>query len=256
MENEIVISLKNVSKTFHAKRRSGNTIRERVLGLFTNRVVEQNIYALQNINIDIRKGETFGIVGRNGSGKSTLIHLIMGSMRPDKGSHIETKGVMMRLSLGMGMDKNLSARDNIYVNGSILGLSFKQIGTIFYDILDFAGLREFVDIPIKNYSKGMKARLNFSIAMYANADIFLLDEFFGGVGDKDFKKKSDKAFKDQLLKGKTIVIVSHDLGTIKKFCDRAIWINKGVPEIVGPSEDVVNAYKESFKKTESHSNMN
>lgn len=206
----------------------------------------KEIKALNDINLKVRKGEIFGIIGRNGSGKSTLINLIMGTIPPDRTGKISTKGKLMRLSLGLGVDPNLSARDNIYVNGSIIGLSFKKIGSIFDDIIEFAGLEEFINTPVKFYSKGMKQRLMFSIAMHANADIFLLDEFFGGTGDEDFKKKSDIAFRQSILEGRTIVIVSHSMQIISKYCDRTVWLDKGKIVEMGKTEKVVSAYKASF----------
>jgi len=211
---------------------------------------KKEIQALKDLNLKIKKGEIFGVIGRNGSGKSTLINIIMGSIPANKGSKIITRGKMMRLSLGLGVDDNLSARDNIYVNGSIIGLSFKTIGAIFNDIIEFAGLDEFVDTPVKFFSKGMKQRLMFSIAMHADADVFLLDEFFGGTGDEDFKKKSDEAFRRKILEGRTIIIVSHSMRIITKYCDRAIWLNKGKTIKMGKTEDVVTAYKQSFVKNQ------
>jgi len=224
------------------------SIRERFTKLLGANHNKKEIKALKELNLKIKRGEIFGIIGRNGSGKSTLINIIMGSIPADKGGKITTRGRMMRLSLGLGVDLNLSARDNIYVNGSIIGLSFKKIGSIFNDIIDFAGLGEFVDTPVKFFSKGMKQRLMFSIAMHADADVFLLDEFFGGTGDEDFKKKSDEAFRRTILEGRTIVIVSHSMQIIKKYCDRALWLNKGKAIKIGKTEDVVMAYKQSFEK--------
>lgn len=247
-KDEIVIRLKNVSKTFYSKQNGAASIRDFTLGMFSKRGETKVVKALQNINLEIKKGETFGIIGKNGSGKSTLIHLMMQSMKPDKGSIIETKGVMLRLALGMGMDPNLSARENIYVNGSILGLSFKYIGSILDEIIEYANLEEFIDMPVKHFSKGMHARLKFSIALHANAEILLLDEFFGGVGDQDFRKKSTRAFKQVILEGRTIVMVSHAVQNVKKHCTRAIWIDKGQMKMMGSSADVVDAYIESFKQ--------
>lgn len=215
--------------------------------MFARKKGSQLIKAVQNVSFDVVSGEVFGIIGSNGSGKSTLINLIMGSMRPDRGSLIRTKGRIMRLALGMGIDPNLSARDNVYINGSILGLSFRQIGEKFEEILNFAGLTEFVDVPVKNFSSGMRQRLTFSIAMHANADIFLLDEFFGGVGDIDFKKKSNEAFRQTIIDGKTIIMVSHSMSIIKKYCTRVMWIDKGVPKLVDKPEIVIPMYKESFE---------
>ncbi len=251
MDSEQVIQLSNVSKTFRVRENPKQSIRELVTGVLRPNSKMHQIKALQNINLEIHRGETFGIIGRNGSGKSTLLHLIMGAMKPDKGGEIKTNGKMMRLALGMGVDPNLSARENIYVNGSILGLTFKEIGHSFYDMIDFAGLGEFIDTPVKYYSKGMKQRLLFTIAMHAESDIFLLDEFFGGVGDEDFRKKSDDAFKQRILEGKTIVIVSHAMAVIKKFCKRAVWIDKGIQRTMGDTEVVIKDYMDSFKVVKS-----
>ena len=204
------------------------------------------ITALHDINFKVNEGEIFGIIGRNGSGKSTLLHLLMGSIKADKGSIIETNGKLMRLALGMGTDDNLTARENIYVNGSVIGLSFKKIGELFDEIISFAGLESFVDTQVKFFSKGMKQRLLFAIAMNAEADIFLLDEFFGGVGDEDFKKKSDEAFKKKILEGSTIIIVSHSMQTISKHCKKVLWLDKGKMKMMGKTEKVIEAYKKSF----------
>ena len=248
MKGQIVVHIEDVSKSFYARRTKNETIRDTLINLISSKQSGQLIKAVQNVSFKVEAGEVFGIIGSNGSGKSTLINLMMGSMRPDKGSLIKTKGRIMRLALGMGIDPNLSARDNVYINGSILGLSFRQIGERFDEILEFADLLKFVDVPVKNFSSGMRQRLTFSIAMHANADIFLLDEFFGGVGDVDFKEKSDKAFRQTIIDGKTIVIVSHSMGTIKKYCNRALWLDKGVPRIIGHPDEVIPLYKASFKK--------
>jgi len=249
MNSEIAISLKNIYKTFRIRTSGENTIRERISSLLRLKKQNvQNIVALQNINIEIVKGESFGIIGRNGSGKSTLLNIMMESISPDKGGIVNTHGRIMRLALGLGIDPNLSARDNIYVNGSIIGLSFKQIGDIFENIIDFSELHDFIDTPVKFYSKGMKQRLMFSIAMYADADIFLLDEFFGGTGDKDFRIKSDNAFNERIINGKTNIIVSHSMQVIKKHCKRVLWLDKGKIIELGNVNRVTKLYIEDVTK--------
>ncbi len=247
MDEQIVISLKNITKSYKIRANQPNSVREYVLSMLKKGGQTNKLIALSNINLDIYKGEVFGVIGSNGSGKSTLLNLIMESIRPDKGGKVLTTGKIMRLSLGMGMDPNLSARDNIYVNGSLLGLSFKKIGLLFNDIVQFAGLQKFVDVPVKLYSKGMMAKLKFSIAMHADAEIFLLDEFFGGVGDKEFKAKSNKMFEKSILTNNTIVIVSHNLKLIKKYCSRALWLEHGKAMKMGEPKDVVDEYKKSGK---------
>ena len=224
-QEETVISLNNVSKTFGSnnvsKTKGRNAPPNRTFLEFTRQLFKRKekvlIHALDNVSLNVSKGEILGVIGRNGSGKSTLLSIILGSIKPDDGAEVTTRGSVMRLSLGLGIDKNLSARDNIYINGTILGLSFKKIGQIFDDIIDFADLQEYIDVPVKHYSRGMIQRLVFAIAMHADSDIFLLDEFFGGVGDQDFRKKSDQAFINKINEGKTIVIVSHSSNIILKY---------------------------------------
>ena len=186
--------------------------------------------------------------GLSGSGKSTLINIMMGNIAPDKGGSVKTVGKVMRLSLGIGVDKNLTARENIYVNGSMIGLKFREISAVFNKIIEFADLKDFIDTPVKYYSKGMLNRLLFSIAIYANADVFLLDEFFGGVGDADFKQKSDEAFNNFIVEEKTVVLVSHSVALIRKHCKRCMWLEKGEAKLIGPTDEVINAYQKYQKK--------
>ncbi len=217
------IDIKNLSKTFsfHEKETS---IAKKLASLVTkakkNRV-------LSDINLQINKGEVIGIIGKNGSGKSTLLKLILGVIEPDEGSSMKTDGKILRLALGLGFDMNLTARDNIYVNGAILGMSFKTIGKAFNDIINFAEIENFVDTPLKFFSSGMRSRLSFAIAIHAEADIYLIDEFFGDVGDEIFKQKSQKAFENNLLSGKTILLVSHSLETIYELSDRVYVLKEG-----------------------------
>lgn len=248
MSNNNAIYLYSVNKTYKDRNKEDNSILNLVKNLKNKGKRNKYFKALENIDFKVEKGEAVGIIGRNGSGKSTLVNLIMGSIKPDRGSVIETEGRKIRLALGMGVDNNLSGRDNIYVNGSILGMSFKKIGLIFNDIVEYADLIKFIDTPVKFYSKGMRQRLLFSIAMHAEADIFLLDEFFGGVGDQDFKKKSEAAFEKKILEGSTIVFVSHNMHVIKKYCTRVLWIHKGKMEMLGETDEVISAYMKSFEK--------
>jgi ABC-2 type transport system ATP-binding protein len=247
MDN-IAIEVSNLSKSFSMINKEGRNIREKILRPFSSKHKVKKITALTDINFTVNKGEFFGIIGKNGSGKSTLLNCIMGSIRPDKGSVVNTNGKIIRLALGMGFDPNLSARDNIYINGSILGLSFKEIGTVFEDIIGFAELERFVDVPVKQYSSGMQAKLKFSVAIHAKADIFLMDEFFGGVGDISFRKKSTKVFNDTFLDGRTIIHVTHQLETIKKHCKRVLVIDKGRQIGLGHPDEMIPLYSSLFKK--------
>lgn len=249
MADDIVIKLENVSKTFYVRESNVDSIRDRIFNIFKSNN-QREIKALQNVNLEIKRGEFFGIIGRNGSGKSTLLKLIMGAFPPDEGGIIETNGKIIRLALGMGFDPGLSARENIYINASILGLTFKRIGLIFDDIIGFAELEDFVDTPVKFYSSGMRSRLSFAIAVHAEADIFLMDEFFGGVGDISFKEKSEEVFRKSFIDGRTIIHVSHQLRTIENHCNRVLMMNNGIAEAIGSVQEILPLYKQQFiKKT-------
>ena len=243
MSEATVIRAQNLYKTFTVREKTVRSLRGLVLNFRDFQHKKHTIPALRDINFEVKQGEIIGIIGRNGSGKSTLLNLIIGSMRPDKGSILHTRGRIIRLALGMGFDPNLSARHNIYVNGSILGLTFKRIGQIFHDIIAFADLEDFVDTPIKFYSSGMRSRLAFSIAVYAEADIFLMDEVFGGVGDEQFKEKSKKIFKTAFLDKRTILFVSHSLSNIVEYSDKVLLIDRGTQLAFGDPTDVVAEYR-------------
>jgi len=243
--NKAVI-VENLNKTFSVRERTNKTIRDSLLRFYQQKGERRHIKALDNINFSVKEGEFFGIIGRNGSGKSTLLKILIEAYRPDKGSKIITNGKMIRLALGLGFDKNLSARDNIYINGSVLGLSFKKIGKIFDTIIEFSELKNFVDTPIKHYSSGMEAKLKFAIAIHAEADIFLMDELFGGVGDVSFQKKSQKVFKETILNGRTIILVSHNKTIVQEFCHRVLLLDRGKQIAIGPPSEIIPMYEKLF----------
>ena len=234
------IEVSNLNKTFYLDKK-GISIKDKLIALFSRRK-RPAFKALTNINLEVKKGEFLGIIGHNGSGKSTLLKLIIGAMDADEGSIIKTKGKIIRLALGLGFDPNLTARDNIYLNGTILGLSFKKIGKKFDEIIDFAGIEKFVDTPIKFYSSGMASKLSFAIAMHAEADIFLIDEFFSDVGDEAFKQKSQKAFENNIIDGKTIIHVTHSLSLIDKRSDRILILENGNAKMYDNPNEALNFY--------------
>jgi len=240
MQNDIAIKLENINKTFTIHDR-GNTIRERVFASFTGKSTRK-LKALTDINLEIKKGEFFGIVGLNGSGKSTLVQIMNKAIPPDKGGKVTLNGTAIRLSLGMGFNDELTARQNIMVNSSVLGMTIREIKGKLDEMIDFAELNDFIDTPVKYFSSGMKSKLMFSIAVNAEAEIFLMDEFFGGVGDVNLKKKADHVFHERLVKGKTIVHVSHQLETIRKYCDRVLLLNKGVAVKIGKPDEVLSGF--------------
>jgi ABC-2 type transport system ATP-binding protein len=240
-KKEISIQLKNVSKTFSLSEKSHTTLKQSVFNLFKVNSSKQ-FKALNDINLAIHKGETIGIIGRNGSGKTTLTKIMSGSFIPDKGGEVIKVGTSLLLNLGVGYSHELTARDNIYVNGSTLGLRKKEIDVIFDDIIQFAELEEFVDVKIKNYSSGMIQRLSFSTAIYANADILFLDEVFA-VGDEKFKAKAINVLEENWIKGRTAILVSHSIGLIEKYCSRTIFMEKGNMLFFGDTKTAIELYK-------------
>ena len=240
-----MISLKNVSKTFTLAEFPIDSLKQKIFTLFRKQNI-RSFKALDNINIEIEKGETIGIIGRNGSGKTTLTKVMAGTFRPDKGGVVKRNGNMMLMNLGVGMSHELTAMENIYINGSALGLKKKKIDKLVNEILTFAEIEEFANTKIKYYSTGMIQRLSFSIAVNAGADIIFLDEVFA-VGDEKFKRKAIKVFEQAWLEGRTVVMVSHSLNNIKKYCDRAIYLKKGKMVFLGDVEKALELYYEDNK---------
>lgn len=243
---DIAIRLENVQKTFRVRQYPSKTIREKLLSAFTPNPIKV-IHAIKPVSFEIKKGEFFGIVGRNGSGKTTLMNIMSQVYLPDKGGKAQINGIHMKLSLGLGFNNELTARQNVYINASLLGLTFREIGKHFDEIIDFAELEGFVDTPVKYFSRGMKTRLGFAIALHARAEIFLLDEVFGGVGDITFVRKAANAFKRSIVEGKTIVLISHSNETIRANCSRVMLMEKGETLAIGKPNDIVNAYEYLFK---------
>ena len=242
-ENE-VLALKSINKTYRVWDRRSSTIREWVFNFSTQRK-RHEIAALKNIDLSVESGKILGIIGRNGSGKSSLLKIIIGAIKPDSGT-VEKKGKLMRLELGKGFDGNLSARENVFLNGLLLGLGKEEIRDKMDEIIGFGELEEFVDTKLKYFSKGMKSRLAFGIAIHAKTDILLFDEFFGGVGDVTFKRKSQEIFLNEFIKNKTVVIVSHSLSMVKQVCDEVVLLEKGEIIKTGPPDEVVKTYEDMF----------
>ncbi|MGC4035393.1 MAG: ATP-binding cassette domain-containing protein [Chitinophagaceae bacterium] len=192
------------------------------------------------MSLDVLKGESIGLIGRNGSGKSTLTKLLAGVYKTDTGT-IEINGSTMLMNLGVGMSHELTARENIYVSGSVLGLKIKEVDAIFDKIVDFAELRDFIDTKIKFFSSGMVARLGFSIAVNAGADIMFLDEIFA-VGDMKFQEKAIKVFESSWIEGKTVVLVSHTMDIIQRYCQRSAYLRKGELIYFGDTKTAVELY--------------
>lgn len=239
MKNEIAIIAKDISKTFHISEDSHNTVKHRLFNLFNPRR-RKDVAALRLTSLEIKRGECIGLIGRNGCGKTTLTKVLAGVYPTDTGQ-VKINGSTMLMNLGVGMSHELTARENIYVSGSVLGLKIKEVDQLFDKIIDFAEVRDFVDTKIKFFSSGMMARLAFSIAVNAGADIMFLDEIFS-VGDMKFQEKAIKVFESSWIEGKTVVLVSHGMDVVSKYCNRAAFMKDGRVEFFGETEKAIQLY--------------
>lgn len=239
MTKALAIQAKGISKTFHISEDSHNTVKHRLFNLF-NPPRSKKVEAIKPMDFEIYKGECIGLLGRNGCGKSTLIRLLAGVYPCDTGT-INIYGNTLLMNLGVGMSHQLTARENIYVSSSVLGLKIKEIDNIFDQIVDFAELRDFVDTKIKYFSSGMVARLGFSIAVNAGADIMFLDEIFA-VGDMRFQEKAIKVFESSWIEGKTVILVSHGMDVVKKYCNRTAFMKNGSLVYFGDTEKAIQMY--------------
>jgi ABC-2 type transport system ATP-binding protein len=244
--DEIAIKVSNVSKSFKLPHEKNSSVKSFIVNPFKKRTFEKQ-EVLKNINFEIKRGEFFGIVGRNGSGKSTLLKLLAGIYSPDKG-HIQINGKLTPfIELGVGFNPELTGRENVYLNGALLGFNRKEMNVLYDEIVEFAELEKFMDQKLKNYSSGMQVRLAFSIAIQAKTDILLLDEVLA-VGDTSFQRKCFDYFM-QLKKDKqTVVLVTHDMGAVRQYCDRAMLIDAGKIIDNGKAEDIAQAYQRLFSE--------
>jgi ABC-2 type transport system ATP-binding protein len=241
MSSNIAIKAVNVSKTFHITEDSHNTVKGRLFNLF-NPPRAKLVEALKKTDFEVMQGECIGFIGRNGCGKSTLTKILAGVYPSDTGS-IKINGTTMLMNLGVGMSHELTARENIYVSASVLGLKIKDIDSLFEQIIVFAELEGFVDTKIKYFSSGMMARLSFSIAVNAGADVMFLDEIFA-VGDMKFQEKAIKVFESSWIQNRTVILVSHSMDTIRKYCGRTAFMKQGSINYFGDTEKAIELYME------------
>ena len=235
-----IIEVSGVSKAFRLPHERRTTLKEHFLHPF--RHVEYEVQqALDDVSFPVQRGEFFGIIGANGSGKSTLLKILAGIYRQDSGTVRIDGRLSPFIELGVGFNPELSARDNVRINSTLLGLSKRELTRRFDAIFEFAGLERFIDQKLKNFSSGMQVRLAYSIAIQVEFDILLLDEVFA-VGDAEFQEKCFATFARFREEQKTIVLVSHDLGSVVKFCERAVWLRSGRVAALGPAVGVVNQY--------------
>lgn len=237
-----VVNVEDVSMCFNLSKEKIDSLKEYFVKLIKRQIHFEQFWALRDMNFTIKKGETFGIIGLNGSGKSTMLKLIAGVLKPTKGKVTVSGSMAPLIELGAGFDFDLTAQENVYLNGAVLGYPKSFMKERFQEIIDFAELEEFVDVPLKNYSSGMVARLGFSIATIVRPDILIVDEILS-VGDFLFQEKCEQRIRDMMDSGTTVIIVSHTIEQIERLCDRVMWIHKGQMRMLGDTEEVCTAYR-------------
>ncbi|MFN2608175.1 MAG: ABC transporter ATP-binding protein [Acidimicrobiales bacterium] len=233
------ICVDHVSKEFRLYQERNQSLKAAVMR--RGRARYEDLLALDDVSLEIPAGSTFGLIGRNGSGKSTLLKCMARILRPDRGTITVDGKLSALLELGAGFHPELSGRENVYLNGSILGLTKKDLDRRFDEIVAFAGLARFIDTPVKNYSSGMYVRLGFSVAINVDPDVLLVDEVLA-VGDETFQRKCNEKFSELRAAGKTIVLVSHGLGPLRSLCDQAAWLDGGELRAVGDAAEVIDDY--------------
>jgi ABC-type polysaccharide/polyol phosphate transport system ATPase subunit len=239
----VAVRVDDVSKKFRMYRERNQTLKSAIMRGRTS--VHEDFWALKDVTFDVPTGSTFGLIGSNGSGKSTLLKCLAKIYYPEKGSISSNGRVAALLEVGSGFHQELSGRENVFLNGSILGMSKKEITRKFDGIVDFSGVEQFIDQPVKNYSSGMYVRLGFSIAINVDPDILVVDEVLA-VGDAEFQQKCYQKFRDFKEVGKTVILVSHDMGTVEAMCDQAAWLDHGDMMAVGKAKPTIKAYLDSL----------
>ena len=242
---DYIIDVNNVTVRFNKANMKVDNIKEYVVRLLRRELMFQEFIALKDINLHVKKGEAWGLVGTNGAGKSTLLKVISRILKPYKGT-VDVKGsVAALIELGAGIDPNMTARENIFLNGTLLGYKKDFIQEKFDEIVEFSELQDFLDSPVKNFSSGMKARLGFSIATSVQPDILIADEILS-VGDVRFKKKCSERMQNMLSNGTTLLYVSHNMKSIEQLCDKALWLDHGLLVMQGTAKEVCAAYNKKM----------
>jgi ABC-2 type transport system ATP-binding protein len=241
-DSPLAVRVENVSVRYRLPRERISSIKDYLIRRLKGQIAFDEFWALRSVDLEVRKGETFGIIGPNGAGKSTLLKLIAGVQRPTTG-RVWVKGrVAPLLQLGAGFDHELTGRENVFLNGTILGYRESDIEKRFDRIVDFAGIRDFIDAPLRTYSTGMVARLGFAIATDVQPDLLILDEVLS-VGDEEFQRKSAARIRELRANGDAILFVSHALPTVQALCHRVAWLEHGHLRALGPPDEVIGQYR-------------
>ncbi|MBE6894826.1 MAG: ABC transporter ATP-binding protein [Ruminococcaceae bacterium] len=245
MDKEIMVSVDNVGIRFNLAKERVDSLKEYFLKFTKGTLHFEEFWALDGVSLDIEKGDFYGLVGINGSGKSTLLKAVAGVFKPTRGKITVNGTIAPLIELGAGFDMDLTARENIFLNGAVLGFSKEHMLEKFDDIVDFSELHDFLDVPLKNYSSGMVARIAFAIATATKPDILIADEILA-VGDYAFQEKCEKRMQELLDAGTTVIFVSHSIEQVKRMCNKATWIEKGKVIMTGDAETVCDAYSSKY----------
>ena len=238
-----IVEVENVSMRFNLAKERTDTIKEYILKLAKRQLFFDEFWALQDVSFSVQPGESLALIGRNGCGKSTMLKVIAGVMSATRGKVNVRGNIAPLIELGAGFDMDLTARENIYMNGAIMGFDRKFMDRHFDEIVDFSELQEFLDVPVKNFSSGMVARLGFSVATIVEAEILIVDEILA-VGDVAFPKKCEQRMTKLLSGGTTLIFVSHSGEQVKRLCKKAVWLDHGVVQMQGDSGPVYDAYQQ------------
>lgn len=241
MEQMNMITLDYVSMRFRLSNDRILSLKEFLTRKVSGKLTYSEFWALRDVSVQVQKGEVLGIIGRNGAGKSTLLKIISGILKPTEGSVACQGSVVPMLELGSGFDMDLTGRENIFLNGAVLGYQEIFLKEKFDEILEFSQLGKFIDVPIRNYSSGMLMRLAFSVATVVQPEILIVDEILA-VGDEAFQEKSRARMHELMSGGTTVLFVSHDLTQIREMCDRVVWLDQGQVKMIGPTQEICDAY--------------
>ncbi len=246
-DKKVIIDVDHVTIRFNLASEKIDNLKEYFIKLVTRKLMFQEFLAVKDVSFQVRQGEAWGLIGTNGSGKSTLLKAISGILKPYKGSITVDGFIAPLIELGAGFDQEMTARENIFLNGCVLGHTEQFMKEHFDEIVDFADLHDFLDSPLKNFSSGMRARLGFSIATMVKPEILIVDEILS-VGDYKFREKCAKRMEEMLSGGTTLLYVSHNISEVRRLCDHALWIDKGVQKMQGDVTTVCDAYMAEMKK--------
>lgn len=241
-QKRTMIEVNNVSVQFRMASDRVDTLKEYMIRTLTKKIKYTEFWALQDVSFEVKKGDVFGIIGRNGAGKSTLLKVISGIMKPTKGSSVNHGNIVPMLELGSGFDFELSGRENIFLNGAVLGYSEEFLCGKYDEILAFSELEDFIEVPLRNYSSGMVMRLAFAIATAVNPEILIVDEILA-VGDAGFQEKSRKRMLEMMCGGTTVLFVSHEMEQIRRMCSQVVWLEHGRVAAIGKTKEICDQYE-------------